>query len=272
MRKTGVSVCSLGIRGTEKFEICEEHFKICKEANIEAMEITLPFGFDFFKLDFKYLQKLADKYNVKLWSFHVPFSGYFDPSSLDEKQAEYAMEDFKRLMKNASVSDVKYIVIHPSEEITTVEGRDKRMENAKRRLSELADYADTLGLTIAVETLPRLCLGNSTDEMEELVSANDKLRICFDVNHIKLGTQKEFLERLGDKIVTLHISDYNIPDNHLLPFEGKIDWKEFIISLDEANYNGVFMYEAGLMTKDGTNIMRDAKIYYDLHKKIEELK
>ncbi|MBE7037406.1 MAG: sugar phosphate isomerase/epimerase [Ruminococcaceae bacterium] len=150
--------------------------------------------------------------------------------------------------------------------------RDERMENAKRRLSELAEYANTLGLTIAVETLPRLCLGNSTDEMEELMKANDKLRICFDVNHIKLGTQKEFLERLGDKIVTLHISDYIITDDHFLPFEGNMDWKEFIIALDNANYNGVFMYEAGLMTKDGTDIMRDAKIYYDLHKKIEDLK
>lgn len=271
MRKTGVSVCSLEKKG-EQFEINEKYFKMCQDANIEAMEVTLPFGYDFFKLDFKYLQKLANKYNVELWSYHVPFSGYFDPSSLDEEKAKNAMEDFKLLMKNASVSDVKYIVIHPSEEITTTERRDERMENAKRRLSELAEYANTLGLTIAVETLPRLCLGNSTDEMEELMKANDKLRICFDVNHIELGTQKEFLERLGDKIVTLHISDYNIPDNHLLPFEGKIDWKEFIIALDKANYNGVFMYEAGLMTKDGTDIMRNAKIYYDLHKKIEELK
>lgn len=161
----------------------------------------------------------------------MPFSDYFDPSALDKTEGDKALEDFKRLIKNASKSDIKCVVIHPSAEITTAENRGIRMENAKVRLSKLADYAVLFGIEVAVETLPRMCLGNCTAEIEELISLNSKLKVCFDVNHIKLGTQKEFAETIADRIVTLHVSDYIITDDHLLPFEGKIDWKKLITAL-----------------------------------------
>ncbi len=271
MRKTGVSATSLGKRG-EPFELDEAIFKKCAESNIDVIEVCMPFHYDCFTLDFKYFDKMSKKYNVDIWSFHIPFSDYFDPSSLNDEESKKAMADFKTLIKNASQCELKNIVIHPSAEITTTKRRDERMQKAKVRLSELADYAAQFNINIAVETLPRLCLGNCTDEMEELISLNDKLKICFDINHIELGTQKEFVERLGHRIATLHVADYKIPDEHLLPFEGNVDWKELIIALDKANYNGPFLYEASIVTKDGTNTYRDPKLYYELHKKIEDLK
>ena len=268
MRETAVSATSLGKSGVP-FELSDEIFMLCANSDISAIEVNLPFGYDFFGIDFEYLNALSKKYNVRLWSYHLPFSDYFDPSALDKTEGDKALEDFKRLIKNASKSDIKCVVIHPSAEITIAENRGVRMENAIVRLSRLADYADLFGIEVAVETLPRMCLGNCTAEIEELISLNSKLKVCFDVNHIELGTQKEFAEKLGSRIVTLHISDYVVTDDHLLPFEGKIDWKGLITVLNKINYNGPFLYEASIYTKE--NVMRDVRLYHKLHKKIEDL-
>lgn len=268
MRETAVSATSLGKRGVP-FELSDEIFMLCANSDISAIEVNLPFGYDFFGIDFEYLNALSKKYNVRLWSYHLPFSDYFDPSALDKTEGDKALEDFKRLIKNASKSDIKCVVIHPSAEITTAENRGVRMENAIVRLSKLADYADLFGIDVAVETLPRMCLGNCTTEIEELISLNSKLKVCFDVNHIELGTQKEFAEKLGSRIVTLHISDYVVTDDHLLPFEGEIDWKELITALNKIKYSGPFLYEASIYTKE--NVMRDLRLYHKLHKKIEDL-
>lgn len=270
VRKTGISVTSLGKRGCP-FELNEDYFRLCSENNITAMEVNLPFGDDFLAIDFKKLAALAEKHGVELWSFHVPFSDYYDPSNPDDAEAENAMNDFKTLIKNASLGNVKNIVIHPSAEITTLEGRDIRMQKAKQRLSELADFAYDYGMTVAVETLPRLCLGNCTREMQELISLNPKLMICFDVNHIELGTHKEFMQALGSRVATVHISDYVTADDHLIPFNGKMDWKELIELFNAADYRGPFLYETSMYNPDNT-MRAQPGTYHELHQKIESLK
>jgi len=265
MRKTGLSAASAGKRG-EKFEINEELFITFKENNITAMEVCMPFGVDLFNLDFPKLNDFADKHGVDLWSFHLPFSDFYDASSNDAKDG---ISSFKMLIKRASKSNIKCVVIHPSTEIVTNEGREQRKENSKNNLSELCDYANSLGVDLAVENLPRLCIGNSTSEMVELMDANPNLKICFDTNHIALGEHTDFMRTLKDRIVTVHIADYNIPDNHLRPFDGQMDWKEFIRVLNEIKYNGPFIYETGRLKKDGTYC--DMDIYRQLHEKIENL-
>lgn len=265
MRKTGLSAASFGKKG-EKFEINENLFAMFRENNISAIEISLPFGVDFFNLHFDKIEEYSKKYDVELWSYHLPFSDFYDPSSND---FAYGMQSFKMLIDRASVSSVKNVVIHPSTELLTDDGRDKRMQNAKRNLSELCDFANGRGIELAVENLPRLCLGNCAEEMMELVSENSRLKVCFDVNHIAIGTHADFIRKLNDRIVTVHVADYHIPDNHLMPFDGKLDWKEFITLLNEGNYQGPFLFECGRAKKDGT--FYDAGIYHRLHKTIEGL-
>ncbi|UKI36341.1 MAG: hypothetical protein L6V93_20915 [Clostridiales bacterium] len=74
------------------------HFKLCANSDISAIEVNLPFGYDFFGIDFEHLSALSKKYNVRLWSYHLPFSDYFDPSALDKTEGDKALEDFKRLI------------------------------------------------------------------------------------------------------------------------------------------------------------------------------
>ena len=49
---------------------------------------------------------------------------------------------------------------------------------------------------------------------------------------------------LGNRVKTLHISDHDyLDEQHWLPGEGKINWKEVVSALKEIGYEGVFNYE-----------------------------
>lgn len=126
----------------------------------------------------------------------------------------------------------------------------------------MAEGAHQNGAYIAVENLPRTCLGNTADEVSLLVSANDKLKVCFDTNHLLNEDNISFMDKLADKIITVHISDYDfINERHWLPGEGKNDWNAIISKLQEIGYNGVWMYEINL--KCPKTIIRDRDLTFD---------
>ena len=82
--------------------------------------------------------------------------------------------------------------------------------------------------------------------MLQLLEANPYLRSCFDTNHLLQEDPLVFIEALKEKIVTLHVSDYDfINERHWLPGDGLLDWKAVMKKLDEIGYRGVFMYETG---------------------------
>ena len=102
----------------------------------------------------------------------------------------------------------------------------------------LAELAYRHGAVIAVEDLPRSCLGHDIAELERLVSVNDKLRVCFDTNHLLIDDNLSFAEKLGSKIITIHASDYFFVDEcHWLPGEGEVDWHALYNKLVEKGYN-----------------------------------
>ena len=89
----------------------------------------------------------------------------------------------------------------------------------------------------------------SVEEIEELLSAHPSLRVCFDTNHLLGGRcPLEFVREIGDKIVSLHVSDYDgIDEKHWLPGEGIVDWAAIMDALDEVGYDGPFLYELGTL-------------------------
>ena len=100
---------------------------------------------------------------------------------------------------------------------------------------------------MAVEPLPRTCLGNTLAEMALLLEGlpEDRAGICLDVNHANVGQSLEaFIARLGARIWTLHISDNDgVDEKHWLPGEGVIDWRALLRALRRAGYGGPFLYE-----------------------------
>lgn len=200
-------------------------------------------------------------HGLVMHSLHLPFSRELDISLADPTLREATMACQMDLLKRGAAAGIPLFVIHPSSEPIADEDRSARMAQSKESLAELTELAVSLGVTLAVEDLPRTCLGNCSAEMLELLSAHPALRSCFDTNHLLGEDAPAYVRAVGDRIVTTHVSDYDfINERHWLPGEGKQDFLGILVALREVGYKGPWLYELGLATPK--SIIRPRELTY----------
>lgn len=224
-------------------------------------------------VDFAQYARDAESAGVKLWSVHLPFDPFevLDISSVDEQLRRRSVQYLTELIRKATQAGVDKFIVHPSGEPISEEQRSKRMESAKKSLSELAEIAAEHGAVIAVENLPRTCLGRNSDDILELISADDRLRVCFDTNHLLSENPVEFIHKVGKKIITTHVSDYDLVDEkHWLPGEGKTPWQPLLQALQDVGYGGPWLYEVDFEAPKTIQRSRDLTCR-DFHRNADEL-
>lgn len=222
-----------------------EMFEAYKNGGIDCLEISLP-DERHLKIDYKRTSQLSKEYGVELWSLHLPF-WRIDVATLNKDEKKRGLDVHTELISRASDVGIKTFVLHPSGEPYTIEERAERMKAAKDYIATLAEFAGKCGAVIAVEDLPRTCLGNCSSEIKELISVDDRLKVCFDTNHLLIESNADFIKAVGDRIHTLHVSDYDfLNEQHWMPYEGDVDWVELVSLLEQVGYNGPFMYELRL--------------------------
>lgn len=255
MYKIGLSThCNQGIINRQLFEAYSK-------AGIDAMEISMSSD-DYDDINYKQLEKLSSQTGIELWSYHLPFAPFEKIDISNRATYKYTVEYFGELIKKASQIGIKRFIIHPSGEPIENEERRERMKCAKEGLEILAETAKKDDAVIAVENLPRSCLGKNSDEIAELIGDNDNLKVCFDTNHLLSEDPVEFIKKIGKKIITTHISDYDfVNERHWLPGEGKLKWNDILNALKDIEYDGVWMYEIGFSCPK--TIIRDRDINCD---------
>ncbi len=227
-------------------KICEQTIKMYGDGGIEYIEISCGKQ-QMDKIDFESLKEWTNKYGVKIWSLHLPFYPFDEIDISSEALADFTVEYLSEIIKKASKIGIDKFIIHPSGEPIEEGERQARMDTAKKSLKKLCELAKSVGAVICVEDLPRTCLGRSASDISELLSAHPDLRACFDTNHLLGESNIDFIKAVGDKIVTLHVSDYDfINERHWLPGEGKNDWQGILNALKEINYSGIWLYEINM--------------------------
>lgn len=233
----------IGLSTPSNEEISEELFASCAEAGISHIEISVSNELSK-KLNYAKIKEWADKYGIVLWSFHLPFWPFSEIDISNPPIANESVEYLKGYIEKASEIGIDKFIIHASGEPIDESERDLRMATAKKSLEILAEHAKKHGAKIAVENLPRTCLGRDSSDISELISVHPALVSCFDTNHLLCQDFSEYIDEIGEKIVTLHVSDYDFKDErHWLPYEGKLDWQKLLKKLKEINYSGVWLYE-----------------------------
>lgn len=230
-------------------EITEALIGDYAEAGVAAMEVT-PHWERYDEFDYANARRLADRFGVELWSYHLQFWPGVDIASLDPEFRKRSVERLAGQIKAAADIGIDKLVVHPCTGAIGDEERAGKMKASKESLSILADEAERGGAILCVEDLPRTNLGHNSAEIKELLSADGRLRVCFDTNHLVGETGDDFVRALGEKIVTLHVSDYDFVDErHWMPGVGKVDWNALIGALSDVGYNGVWMYEIDFTTR-----------------------
>lgn len=158
-------------------------------------------------------RKMLQDTGKRFISCHIPFARLDDLSDSEEEIRLCAISRKRRQLDEAFFFGSEVVVVHPSTEIDKFEPRQIRMLQLRRSLWELTATLDSHRLKLALECLPRQCLGNSLKELKDaLVNLDPAIfGICLDVNHM-MGAWRdlpELVEQLGDKLMTLHLSDYD---------------------------------------------------------------
>ena len=179
-------------------------------------------------------------------SLHLPFGTQWDISAVDETFRTKLLEELKTLIRWSGERQIPIVILHPSFEPIADEERPARMEAAVDSIQKLGAFAKEQGVQVAVENLPRTCLGNCGEEMLVLTGNGEYAGICFDVNHLLQETHRDFVAKTGPYLITTHLSDYDrINERHWLPGDGCIDWQELRQLLEGCGYSGRYLFELG---------------------------
>jgi sugar phosphate isomerase/epimerase len=99
-----------------------------------------------------------------------------------------------------------------------------------RSLDALQPFCVERGIKIAVETLTGASAENWIRLYDLLFERyrSDFIGLCLDIGHWHMvaGDDLSILERHGDRLIATHIHDnFGATDDHLLPFNGRINWQ-----------------------------------------------
>lgn len=224
----------------------QESMEHAAEAGIQAVETSWND-----KIDWKKVPQWEKDTGVTAWSYHLPFRltttpPPANPATRDAEEWRQTWENWYRpCIQQAGEGGIRYMVIHASvPEPISDENREDLFQASLEHMSIVSDLCRQYGMYLAIEDLPRTCLGNCADELLRFISLNPDFRICFDVNHLLKEDHEAFLKKTAKYIVTTHISDYDfINERHWIPMQGLIDWKKLQRLMEEADYDGPFLYE-----------------------------
>ena len=169
-----------------------------------------------------------------------------------------------RTMEACKILGIKYLVIHPlhkkSGEIITDD--DAFAEINAEAIHPLLPIAEENEVTILSENL---LWGSSIrpDAIAKLVETVDHPNFswCFDTGHAHCsGIPISVLRSIRAVPRSLHIQDNSgesCKDEHLIPGDGTIDWKEFLDLLREIGYKGDLVLEAHHQSLDAADEDRE---------------
>lgn len=199
---------------------------------------TSDLGYDFHRrFDTEHLEKLSRKtkdLRLRVGSLHGPLL-----SGVDAFSSKARGEILRRTLEIASIFESDEVVVHPYHVFQSYESACSFFSEPSSQLKDavLPEFLSLLGraeaydVNIAIENIAHwhdYPLLNEPFNMLRLVSNlnSEAVGVDLDTFHSEhSGRTSEFLEKVGEHLMSLHLSDCTDSRVRTLPGKGKIDWK-----------------------------------------------
>lgn len=154
---------------------------------------------------------------------------------IEDEVGEQLVERFKNDIQSCKENGIDLVVMH----LTSKDVAPQFGEVGLRRLKEIVDFASCCGVKVAFENT------KIKGYQEYVIKHLSQAGICFDVGHCHAHFQDEFnFDLFVDRIFAVHLHDNDgSSDQHLLPFEGTIEWESVIRNLKKCHYCGPITLE-----------------------------
>lgn len=197
-------------------------------------------------------KELAHAAGIEITQVHGPFR--MPAKDLEPEDRAERMEKMKRSIYAAALLECKYWVVHPLMPygVTDLETGDAEKTWAinVEFMKELLEVAKEYDVTICLENMPYTGFSMAAPkDIYRFVSFMDdeNFKMCLDTGHANVFPDvnpPDIVRKFGKVIRVLHIHDNNgRMDQHQMPYNGNIDWKDFYNALIEVGFEGDFSLE-----------------------------
>ncbi|MBT3344123.1 MAG: sugar phosphate isomerase/epimerase [Gemmatimonadetes bacterium] len=192
-------------------------------------------------------RRAAEELSMRLVS-HAPDQYWLsNPDREELKETVAAVED---VLAGAGAYGVEAMVIHCCPGKALVQDRvSDQLDALVEALQTLAPACERAGVRLAAETMVP---GRLTSSMEHLITAVDRVGspwvgICLDTNHLNLSEDVDAaVRRAAHRLVEFHLNDNHfVKEEHLLPYEGEVDWVSLAEAIAAIDYAGFLIMEPG---------------------------
>jgi sugar phosphate isomerase/epimerase len=125
-------------------------------------------------------------------------------------------------------------------------GGENNRSAALRSVEEICRLAEPIGIRVALEVIPNP-LSDAASLVDLLEKDLDAPRtgICLDFGHAFLmGDVADTIEMVAEHLITTHVHDNSgKKDEHLVPFEGRMNWDIALMTMQKVGYDGTYLME-----------------------------
>ena len=206
---------------------------------------------------------LCKKLGLEIAFAHLGYKG-INNIWLEGKEGDLLVENYFKNLEDCKANGINLVVMHFSSGLDAAEPN----EIGLNRYKKIVEYAEKLNIKVAFENTKKP--GYLEYVLGHLKNAN--AGVCLDSGHLHCHFKGKFSwEMFKDRIFALHLHDnMGEEDEHLLPFDGTLDWKDLTEKLKSANYSGPISLESCYRN---AYLKMDIKKFYKLSlKKAKKIK
>ncbi len=227
----------------------------------DALQQAAGLGFDVVELSFNRQPELdchdaqaAKRFGAEaerlglLLTAHAPEDTWLcDP---DPDSAAAATDKLAGRLEGLARFGARSVVVHACPYRPRVPGRElEQADSLRRSLTRLGKVCEGLEVGVLVEPLTRQA-DAYTSNLDHIIAAVDQagspqIGICIDTNHVNTTEAlNPAVQRAGHRVMECHCNDnHGIEEEHLLPFDGEIDWPRLGRVLAEIGFHGPLIME-----------------------------
>ena len=237
-------------------------FELIKQAGFDG--VTLWWGDDYGDTNFRDNPARARKAGLFVENIHTPISE-INHIWLDNHEGDSLFRSFMGIVDDCVTHDIPTMILHLS-------GGDSPPpfnELGLNRFKQIVEKAEKRGINVAFENLKKVAY------LDYVLKNIDSPRagFCYDSGHHNcFCPDEDLLPKYGNRLMALHLHDNDgTKDQHLLPFEGTIDWATTMGKISETGYAGPIAFEVGCKGYEDLPPEEYLSTVYKLGKRLEAL-
>ncbi len=235
--EVGVSTATMFLRAYN-----EDALPLLDKIDARVVEIFLE---SFCEYTTEYAELLKSKLgNLKVHSVHT-LNTHFEPQffSVNERAKADAFKIFEQVLKSMKLLNAQNYTMHGRMRVKKDTNFTNYAQTAKD-FNVLCDFAKSYGANVCLENV-EWAMYSKAGYFSNVKDLIPTLKACLDIKQARIAGDDYslYLDEMGDRLKTVHVSDYDENGRILLPGRGLFDFKKLIDKLHAVNFDGALLIE-----------------------------